>query len=196
MTVLLLNHDLPRMTGDLKSHNARIALMHKHIYQWGRWQFYFRETTREHAFRYVGINIGGRRLSVGVSETLLDLLIKPYGVTVADLSTEALELLLKSEFMLPEPMILEGLVSPLEELYRWEMVDYASNEPLGGVVSVGATEAMDLPVVLSLFQTWLVGYRPHPLEQLPIPLPLVATSFEVPAEDLATLEVGDILLVG
>jgi len=87
------------------------------------------------------------------------------------------------------------VLSSMKELGTWRGRDAATKEPSGHVLRLWADEQFALQSLLRAAAKQAAYLEPSPLAAMPIALALTAAQWRVPANILADLEVGDVLMV-
>ena len=87
------------------------------------------------------------------------------------------------------------VLSSMKELGTWRGRDAATKEPSGHVLRLWADEQFALQSLLRAAAKQASYLEPSPLAAMPIALALTAAQWRVPANILADLEVGDVLMV-
>jgi hypothetical protein len=154
---------------------------------------------------------GGQPLVLHLNDGLASALARALGFDLADLSDEALDLLghWRGGNGLPPGLawvqaardptrlsrLMPGDVPQGAPLRHWTAVHAGSGEPCGFEVCMHAPPGFALQRFYAAFESQVVARDPSTLGQLPWPLPLVAARWNVDAELLHDLSVGDVLLL-
>lgn len=158
---------------------------------------------------------GGQLLVFHLNRGLASALAHQVGLVLDDLSDEALDLLghWRGQSVLPEALQwLQATVDPTRvrgwlaadgveggaaywPVRHWTAVHAATGEPCGFEACVHAAPGLALSSLYELFETWVIERSPPPLGHLPWALPLVAARWQVEAQVMDDLVVGDVLLL-
>ena len=91
---------------------------------------------------------------------------------------------------------LQGLPAGLHSLGAWVGRHQATQEPCAHGVRLWAGAGFALQAFLRAFEPLASRQLPSPLAAMPIALPLVAARWQLPADELHDLAVGDVLILG
>lgn len=151
----------------------------------------------------------GVPLLAGVSPAWADALARTLaGAAVDQLGDASLDLLcqLKLASRLPAGLTLRQAARSrqalddgpdgLDCLGVWAARHLDTGEPSGHAVQVWAGEGFALQALLGAFVPLSVARQPSPLAAMPLALPLVAARWQVAADQLLDLAVGDVLILG
>lgn len=180
----------------VKRNNRMIRLLANRVYEMlGQRVFLVRsEQALTNAVK-VDFHHLGRDFSVYVNAAMVDAFLDQYHISLQDMSKDALKLLLLS---------IEGQAVQIKDLNPvtefpqgqvFRVISYDTSHELGWYVMFDAHDGFPMEAVMEAFSPYLKGVMTHPLNTLPITVPLVACTMELPAHELDDIEVGDILLL-
>ena len=155
----------------------------------------------------VALQFNGQNILLGLSESLVNALLKDEGGSVANLNADILNLVIRLKLLpkLPQGVQLSGvylngdvLPEPLQALPRQvtlQAVAPQTQELMGWTVEVSSMPQTSLGAFLKCFD-FLVGQKlPSPLLKAKVPMPLIAATTSVSAEQLRDIAVGDVILI-
>jgi hypothetical protein len=155
----------------------------------------------------VSLQFNGQNIVLGLSESLVNVLLKDEGGQLSALNDELLALVVRLKLIPQLPVGIEFKATYLasdkvpENLAALSLQaclqtkDYMSMESLGWNISIYALPQTSLNVFLKSFDFLVVGVMPSPLLKASIPMPIVAAQTSVTAEQLFDLAIGDVILL-
>jgi hypothetical protein len=187
--------------------NAVLTATAKKIYQLTDTQFVLTLGELNTEALKVSMQFNGQNIVLGLSESLVNVLVKDEGGQLSELNEELLALIIRLKLIpllpagtdfkgayLTQSTIPENLaVLPLQVCLQAK--DPISSESLGWNVSIYALPQTSLSVFLKSFDFLAVGLMPSPLLKASIPMPIVAAQTSVSAEQLLDLAIGDVILI-
>ena len=185
--------DLEQLTCEqVARHNREIAHLARRVYAIGGTNYRFvRSQAKVDA---IGLEMEGG-FTIGLSSGLLNLVLAPQHVTTEELSSDWLDFLVRAQLasFLPPSLTVRKIVScpQFEHIYSAKSFDTGQDVDF----AVGISGHPDPLAVLSLMDFVVVGMAASPLANFPVSLPLMASAFDVPAQQLLDLQVGDVLLI-
>lgn len=185
----LLNlESLPSMSAQQVAHANRACALSRRVYALAGGQFCLSQTLTLEEHLAVQVRFAGQVFPLTLSRALVDRHFRDQGTSVADLDATWLLWMLQAQTLAPAVQI-ESLIDTFVPSTVFTLVGLDGTPT---PYQVGA----DDEAILKAIEPYFVGLKPSPLETLPIPMPLIASAIEVDAEQLAQLEVGDLLIVG
>lgn len=201
--------DLPNLDGAaVERQNQLVALLTPRVYRIMGQELAFKAepTNSMQNAVYVGLLFAGQPFVVSVSESIANLLLKDEGIMLSQVNKEVLTLLIRVKLLasLPKDIQLKGLAfeqsqldpefSALPGQLSLHAYSTQSGEPMDlniGICSYNNASQVDF---LSAFDSWVVRKLASPLLNVPVDLPVVAAKTSVPADQVQTLAVGDVIL--
>lgn len=201
--------DLPNLDGAIvERQNQLVALLSPRVYQIMGQEVSF-QAQPNHSVQnavYVGLLFAGQPFVVSISENFANLLLKDEGVMLSGVNKEILTLLIRVKLLasLPKDIQLKGLGFEQAQLDpefsalpgQLSLQAHAANsgEPMDLVIGIACYNNASQVEFLSAFDAWVVRQVASPLTCVPVDLPVVAAKTSVPAEQLQSLAVGDVIL--
>lgn len=193
----LLDITLEQTTAPVvKQSNHMIRLLANRVYEMlGQRVFFVKSEQSLTKVVKVDLHHLGRDFSIYVNQAMADAFLDQYHISLENMSKDALKLLLLS---------IEGQVVQIKDLSLVEaapqgqifrVISYDTSHELGWYVMFDMHDGFPMEAVMEAFSPYLKGVMTHPLNTLPITVPLVACTMALPAHELDDIEVGDVLLL-
>ena len=188
--------DLKQLSGQqVKEHNQELAFLARRVYKIAGNSTLLRRKAANVNALAVKMSCGEQTFTVGFSKALLDLFLASFGANSQELSGAWLDFMVRAELpkFLPATIVVHGVVEHDHFEHVLAAQIYGSDTDSG--LAIGIDGAVNLIDLLMLFDKAVIGVTPAPFANVPITLPLMASTFEVPAGELADLQVGDVLFI-
>ena len=187
-------NDLPSQSAaQVEQRNLELAFFGRRVYPLAGGSYVLRRGVARCDALALAISYGDIDCVLGLSTGLLQLLLEHHGAQNA--SAQWLQFLVPSWLgaLLPSPLLVKGVVAHHEFAHTLVAYPYGQDKPSPFAIGIDQTD--DLVALFSPLDHLLAGLAPPAFANAPISLPLVASSFEVPANDLATLQLGDVFIL-
>ena len=143
----------------------------------------------------------GQEITIYVSLSLVDTLLAPFALRLADMSADAISLFLLTHAQnLAKNIQIVALSVHHADFYTYdyafEVYSYNANKSCNWHIAVQLEQKFPLDAFVEEFTPYLKGVMASPLDSAPITIPLVASSLRVDAAILPNLSVGDVLILG
>jgi hypothetical protein len=208
VTPLTLN-DLQSITAkEAATQNVVLTNIARKIYQIAGTQVSLTLGESSVASLNVAMQFNGQNLLLGLSESLVNVLLRDEGGQLNLLNDEILGLIVRLKLVPQLPpgfefkgVYIAGMDAMPENLAMLPLqvclhaIDAASAEALDWRVSIHALPQMSLGAFLKSFDFLAVDHRSSPLINASIPMPLVAAHTAISAEQLLDLAIGDVILL-
>lgn len=213
LTAIGLNNLAHADAAGVSSRNADLAVLARRIYRIGGAQLRFVRSEAPAADTqapaiWLWLEWAGVPLLAGISPAWAAAALQTVGVALEQLAENSLDLLCQTHLapQLPAGLIVRQaaisrthLQAPprnLAPIGCWSGVHHDTGEATGHTVHVEAGPQFALRAFLQLFDPFVCATLASPLARMPIGLPLVAARWQVAANDLQDLAVGDVLVLG
>ena len=199
----ILEIDLPELTpASVEKTNRAIATFSNRVYSAGEIDFYLRATELPTgSTAQLNCLVFGQEIELYVSLACINTLLAPFALRLEDMSEDAIALFLLSHVQnMPKNIQVLSMCIKKQDFYPYdcafELVSYTTGASLGWYISALVGDKLPLQEMAQAFSPYLKGIMSPHLASLPIALPLVASTLELPSDQIDTLCVGDVLLLG
>jgi len=208
VTPLTLNDLQPITAKEAATQNVVLTNTARKIYQIAGTQFRLTLGESSVASLNVAMQFNGQNLLLGLSESLVNVLLRDEGGQLNLLNDELLGLIVRLKLVpqLPPGLDFKGAyiagmdvlpenlaMLPLQVCLQ--AIDAGSMESLDWHISIHALPQTSLGTFLKSFDFLAVNQRLSPLIHASIPMPIVAAHTSIPAEQLLDLAIGDVILL-
>ncbi len=177
----------------VKNRNAQVSLLANRVYHVGSEEIFLSPVDQvDGQVVRVVASILGEEVELFVSLAMVNAILGAGGLKLEEMSPDALALYLLQN---REAFAIESMemVDQPQDISWFRASSYKNNQAMPWYVGVGYNT--ELAHIVSLVAPFCKGVMPALLAQLPIPLPLVASTLSMQASDLEELQVGDVLLL-
>jgi hypothetical protein len=201
--------DLPQLDGAVvERQNQLVALLSPRVYQIMGQELVFKSSAPMVMDKavYVGLLFAGQPFVIAVSENFANLLLKDEGVMLSQVNKDVLTLLIRVKLLssLPKDIQLKGLAleqaqldsefSALPAQLSLQAHIASSGEPADLMITLHSYNNASQVDFLASFDAWVARQIPSALLNVPVDLPMVAAKTSIPADQVQTLAVGDVIL--
>lgn len=156
----------------------------------------------------VALQFNGQNIALGLSNALVDSLLSSEEISLAQANLDILSLLFRVKFAPKMPQgvqfkglaldatSLEGVFGGLPKQLVLQAVDAQSHEAMDWEIAIYAMPQTSLAAFLKCFEFLVVDVAPHPLLKVRFPLPIIAATSAIPAQQVRDIAVGDVILFG
>lgn len=194
----ILQVDLPEIRRvDYLYRRVLLALSQSKVFCVANTTFKLSHTTMVKQAVRIQIRVRGHVLELFVSKTMVNALLAPFHLQIDNMSADALALFVIAKGRLGDIQI--EAITPLENDHVSPHAlcakEVQSGQEFGWEMAVVAPPEFPLHTLMSSLETFVCGEIPPPLTQWPVTVPLVACTLRMTSDELADIELGDVLFL-